>query len=160
MRSRARDVRFWHKADIFASYSITSSARACSGGGTVSPSVLAVLILITSSYLVGPARQSFCKFYQMRVRQKGSMSALGHKRTFAVRNAMSALPPKADMCAASRDVRFVPIRTLCLKKKPPRGGLSNFNLRSHAMFFNRDACCASTRARAFFPSLAASVMVS
>ena len=28
------------------------------------------------------------------------MSALGHKRTFAVQNGMSALPPKADMCGA------------------------------------------------------------
>jgi hypothetical protein len=26
------------------------------------------------------------------------MSALGHKRTFALQEAMSALPPKADMC--------------------------------------------------------------
>jgi hypothetical protein len=38
-----------------------------------------------------------------------TMSALGHKRTFAVQNGMSALPPKADMCGATRDVRFVPI---------------------------------------------------
>jgi hypothetical protein len=37
------------------------------------------------------------------------MSALGHKRTFAVQNAMSALPPIADMCSAKRDVRLVPI---------------------------------------------------
>ena len=37
------------------------------------------------------------------------MSALGHKRTYAVQNAMSALPPKADMCSALGDVRFVPI---------------------------------------------------
>ena len=36
------------------------------------------------------------------------MSALGQKRTCAAQNAMSALPPKADMCAATRDVRFVP----------------------------------------------------
>ena len=28
------------------------------------------------------------------------MSALGQKRTFAVQNAMSALPLKADMCGA------------------------------------------------------------
>jgi len=35
------------------SYSITSSARASSDGGTVSPSALAVLRLITSSNLVG-----------------------------------------------------------------------------------------------------------
>jgi hypothetical protein len=37
------------------------------------------------------------------------MSALGHKRTFAVQNGMSALPPKADMCGALVHVRFVPI---------------------------------------------------
>ena len=37
------------------------------------------------------------------------MSALGQKRTFAVQKGMSALPPKADMCGATRDVRFVPI---------------------------------------------------
>jgi hypothetical protein len=37
------------------------------------------------------------------------MSALGQKRTFAVQNGMSALPLKADMCGATRHVRFVPI---------------------------------------------------
>ena len=37
------------------------------------------------------------------------MSALGHKRTYAVQEPMSALPPKADMCGALADVRFVPI---------------------------------------------------
>jgi hypothetical protein len=37
------------------------------------------------------------------------MSASGHKRTFAPQKVMSALPPKADMCSATRDVRFVPI---------------------------------------------------
>ena len=37
------------------------------------------------------------------------MSALGHKRTFAVQYVMSALHPKADMCSAARYVRFVPI---------------------------------------------------
>ena len=36
------------------------------------------------------------------------MSALGQKRTCAVQNAMSALPPKADMCSATQHVRFVP----------------------------------------------------
>ena len=36
------------------------------------------------------------------------MSALGQKQTFAVQNGMSALPPKADMCGATRHVRFVP----------------------------------------------------
>ena len=37
------------------------------------------------------------------------MSALGQKQTFAVQKGMSALPPKADMCGATSDVRFVPI---------------------------------------------------
>jgi hypothetical protein len=37
------------------------------------------------------------------------MSALGQKRTYAVQKAMSALPPKADMCGATRDVCFGPI---------------------------------------------------
>jgi hypothetical protein len=38
----------------------------------------------------------------------GVMSALGHKRTFALQYAMSALPPKADMCGATRDVCYGP----------------------------------------------------
>ena len=37
------------------------------------------------------------------------MSAFGHKQAFAVQKGMSALPPKADMCSATRYVRFVPI---------------------------------------------------
>jgi len=36
------------------------------------------------------------------------MSALGQKQTYAVQYVMSALPPKADMCAAPGHVRFVP----------------------------------------------------
>jgi hypothetical protein len=36
------------------------------------------------------------------------MSALGHKRTYAPQQAMSALPPKADMCGARAHVRFGP----------------------------------------------------
>ena len=36
------------------------------------------------------------------------MSALGHKRTCAVRKGMSALPPIADICGATQYVRFVP----------------------------------------------------
>jgi hypothetical protein len=37
------------------------------------------------------------------------MSTSGHKCTFGSAIAMSALPPKADMCGATMDVRFVPI---------------------------------------------------
>jgi len=36
------------------------------------------------------------------------MSALGQKQTFGLRNAMSALPPKADIRGRDIDVRFVP----------------------------------------------------
>jgi hypothetical protein len=36
------------------------------------------------------------------------MSALGQKQTFASQKVMSALPPKADMCAATGDVRYGP----------------------------------------------------
>ena len=36
------------------------------------------------------------------------MSALGKKQTYATHKVMSALPPKADMCGATSDVRFVP----------------------------------------------------
>src|SRR5262249_36180571 len=43
---------------------------------------------------------------QMRVVKGCSMSALGQKQTYAVHNGMSALPPKADMCSATGDVRF------------------------------------------------------
>jgi hypothetical protein len=35
-------------------------------------------------------------------------SSAGQKQTFAVHQPMSALPPKADMCGATRDVRFGP----------------------------------------------------
>ena len=41
------------------------------------------------------------------------MSALDQKQTFAAQQGMSALPPKADMCVATRHVRFVPIADSC-----------------------------------------------
>ena len=61
------------------------------------------------------------------------MSALGQKQTFAVQNAMSALPPKADMCGALTNVRFVPIADIALndlcKKKDHLAAFSpKFNL--------------------------------
>ena len=48
------------------------------------------------------------------------MSALGQKQTFAVQNVMSALPPKADMCSALGDVRFVPIADIPPFIRSPR----------------------------------------
>jgi hypothetical protein len=41
-------------------------------------------------------------------RGSGPISAKGQKRTFAVRNAKSALPPKADICSATDRVCFGP----------------------------------------------------
>ena len=66
------------------------------------------------------------------------MSALGQKQTCAAQKAMSALPPNADMCSATRYVRFVPIADIALDqtKRPPRGGLSKFSL----AFLSRSAC--------------------
>ena len=45
------------------------------------------------------------------------MSALGQKQTCAAQKGMSALPPKADMCDATRDVRFVPIADITAQKR-------------------------------------------
>jgi hypothetical protein len=42
------------------------------------------------------------------------MSALGHKQTYAVQKAMSALPPRADMCSAIHHVCFGPIADITL----------------------------------------------
>ena len=49
-------------------YSITSSARASSVGGTVRPSALAVLRLIASSYLVGACTGKSAGFSPLRIR--------------------------------------------------------------------------------------------
>jgi hypothetical protein len=48
------------------------------------------------------------------------MSALGHKRTFAAQKGMSALPPKADMCGAKRNIRFVPIADIATRPNDAR----------------------------------------
>jgi hypothetical protein len=54
-------------------------------------------------------------WYQLKVASrkglgvKRPMSALGQKQTFAPQKVMSALPSKADMCGATRDVRLGPI---------------------------------------------------
>src|SRR5262249_50226820 len=45
------------------------------------------------------------------------MSALGQKRKFALQKVMSALPPKADMCGATRNVRFGPKADIARRSK-------------------------------------------
>jgi hypothetical protein len=46
------------------------------------------------------------------------MSALGQKQTCAAQKAMSALPPKADICSAQAHVRFVPIADITASLDP------------------------------------------
>ena len=48
------------------------------------------------------------------------MSALGQKQTCAAQKVMSALPPKADMCAALADVCFVPIADIPASQRGAR----------------------------------------
>jgi len=47
------------------------------------------------------------------------MSAFGHKRTFAVQTAMSALPD-SDLCRANRHVRFTPNSNADSRKRSSR----------------------------------------
>jgi hypothetical protein len=54
--------------ELAAPHSITSSARASSVGGTSRPSALAVLRLITSSYLVGACTGRSAGFSPLRMR--------------------------------------------------------------------------------------------
>ena len=61
------------------------------------------------------------------------MSALGHEQTYAVQYGMSALPPKVDMCAATKDVRFGPIADLVYHSR---------NLKNCHFVGNAAQCCA------------------
>jgi hypothetical protein len=66
------------------------------------------------------------------------MSALGQKQTFRSASAMSALPPKADMCGARGNVRFGPkadisvirlqFSDLCVGSERPSGKRTNDSL--------------------------------
>jgi len=48
------------------------------------------------------------------------MSALGQKQTYAVQKSMSALPPKADICGATSDVRFGSKADMCSARRHVR----------------------------------------
>ena len=69
-RERPRERRAAEKRDDLAApdHSITSSARASRDGGTSRPSALAVLRLITSSYLVGACTGRSAGFSPLRMR--------------------------------------------------------------------------------------------
>ena len=68
IRLTVRHFHFGPQAVVGELYSITSSARASSDGGTVRPSVFAVLRLITSSYLVGACTGRSAGFSPLRMR--------------------------------------------------------------------------------------------
>src|SRR5262245_14093878 len=61
-----RHVCFGPKADIAVSYSIISSARACIDGGTLMPSALAALRLMTNSNLVACTTGNSAGFSPLR----------------------------------------------------------------------------------------------
>ena len=62
----------------------------------ITPSHRRPLAQDTASYRLAPTDA-----YKIAVKDC-TTSALGHKRTFAAQKGMSALPPKADMCGATR----------------------------------------------------------
>src|SRR5262245_48199728 len=68
-RERPTCCRAAEERDEFAPlhYSITSSARASTAGGTWRPSVLAVLRLMTSSYFVGACTGRSAGFSPLRM---------------------------------------------------------------------------------------------
>ena len=54
---------------------------------------------------------------EMAVMVARAKSALGHERTFAMQNVVSALPPKADISQHERNVCFVPRADSCSAAK-------------------------------------------
>jgi hypothetical protein len=58
--------------------------------------------------IVRAPRSGTCPLHLRRNMAVGSKSALGQKQTLVKVRLMSALPPKADIDRACRDVRFVP----------------------------------------------------
>src|SRR5262249_47553108 len=67
-RERPRGRAAEQRDELAAAHSITSSARASKLSGTVRPSALAVLRLITSSYLVGACTGRSDGFSPLRMR--------------------------------------------------------------------------------------------
>ena len=64
--------------------------------------------------------------YRLNLPYDRRLSALGQKQTFAAHKSMSASPPKADMCGATRYVRFGSKADMCSAKRhvrfPPNSG--------------------------------------
>jgi hypothetical protein len=87
------------------------------------------------------------------------MSALGHKRTFAVQKGMSALPPKADInrhiCACISPTDFMTVHALAKSTSSVAHGLAPFQ--GHAAAGAAGGAAANTRGR--LPYMVASRLV-
>ena len=77
------------------------------------------------------------------------MSALGQKQTCAAQKSMSALTPKADMCSALGNVRFVPIADDHVSHSDPRAKKETACWRSLRNLVKRFAQAAAALASAF-----------
>ena len=64
-----------------------------------------LMFIYYSESLARPLRLSNSRATRVLVSTQGRMSALGQKQTFAPQKVMSALPPKANMCSATRHGR-------------------------------------------------------
>src|SRR5439155_3762989 len=90
-RRRAADQRH----ELAAFHSITSSARASTLSDTVRPSALAVLRLITSSYLVGACTGKSAGFSPLRMRSTYPAA----RRCWSIKSAPYEIkPPAATKC--------------------------------------------------------------
>ena len=89
-------------------YPITGIADCCARAksGHATPALTSALMKLRR-LIASPQAQRQAIVAAQTSHRKGPrpMSALGQKRTFAVQNVMSAIPPKADMCGALAYVR-------------------------------------------------------
>ena len=66
-----------------------------------------------------PEAQDEASYWLKPAHWKGANVRFGSKADIAVQNGMSALHPKADMCSALGDVRFVPIADMASLIRSP-----------------------------------------
>src|SRR5262249_28822488 len=92
------------------------------GRDTLSSTSLPRPVLVNSGFWNGP--------------DADRMSALGQKQTFALHQPMSALPPRADMCGATRDVRFGPKADVGLRLQRHRSGTPCRHWSHHLIVFS------------------------
>ena len=75
--------------------------RRCAGRGSLQIYTTNRIVIRPEFYFDFHVSNAYVFVQRRMITKYHRMSALGHKRTFAVQNVMSALPPKADMCGAT-----------------------------------------------------------